>query len=269
VFLPWELLTRQEWALGWSPKQRQANGAIDPDLFWGARFAIETKPRRVAVGERQLAHLGARPRRVSVNLNPDITMPGLPAPQQPLAVHKAWAATLQASGLLDGQVNDTCLPMREVLQDGQHHASLIYLYCHGMSDNPFGGTDELLQLDEECPLTPPDLTGDANYLAAPIVFLNACQSGVPTPLAFSSFLRAFCGRGAIGLIATTHSVPITFGAHFGPELVDHYLSCQGSLATVLRGLRRDHLSRGNPVPLFYTLQCQLAFPAAALAGAHP
>lgn len=261
VFLPWELMTPQHWALGMTPAQRAKTPAIDTQRFWGARFAIETKPRGVAVGERRLVHLGARPRRVSVNLNPGIAMPGLPTPQQPIEVHKAWAAQLKGRDQLEGTVNEACRPVREVLQDGQHHASLVYLYCHGQSANPFGGTDELLELDEECALMPPDLIGDTTYAAAPVIFLNACQSGNISPLAYSSFLKEFCRRGAIGLIATTHSVPITFGAHFGPELVGRYLDCQGSLAATLQALRREHLRRGNPVPLFYTLQCQLAFPA--------
>lgn len=40
-----------------------------------------------------------------------------------------------------------------------------------------------------------------------------------------------------------------------------YLERRGSLATTLLQMRRLNLiERGNPVPLFYTLQCQLSFP---------
>jgi hypothetical protein len=154
-----------------------------------------------------------------------------------------------------------------VIQDGEHKASLIYLYCHGSAANPFGGSDELLELDEDCKLAPSNVKGEPVYAAAPVVFLNACQAGAHSPLAYSNFLKEFCRRGAIGLIATSHSVPITFGAHFGPEVVQHYLLRSGSLASTLLTLRQQHLiDRGNPVPLFYTVQCQLSFPRAAAGG---
>jgi hypothetical protein len=266
VFLPWELLTPQKWGKRWTAGQR-AKQPLQPMLFWGARFAIETTSRRVPLGERALAHLRSAPRRVSVNVNPDISVQELDDARQPQPLHQQWAARLAQASALDGQLNATCDPMREVLQNAQHQASLIYLYCHGQSAQPFGGSDERLVLDEGCPLAPGDLSGDADYAGAPIVFLNACDSGTPSPLAFASFLREFCQRGAIGLIATTNAVPITFAAHFGPQLVDRYLHCEGPLAEMLRQLRREHLARGNPVPLFYTLQCKLNFPRAAAAAA--
>jgi hypothetical protein len=53
VFLPWELLTPQEWSLAMTPKQKAANPAPNPNLFWGVRFAIETNPKSVPVGERR------------------------------------------------------------------------------------------------------------------------------------------------------------------------------------------------------------------------
>jgi hypothetical protein len=269
VFLPWELLTPQHWSLGMTAKQKQANPAPDCRRFWGVRFAVETMPKSVPVGERMRTHLKAPPR-ISVNLNPRITMTGLAVQDQPVQVQKDWAAGLQAQGLLDGPVNAGCLPMRQVLQDGEHSASLIYVYCHGSAASPFGGTDEMLQLDDECNLAPTDVQEGPAYTAAPIVFLNACQAGAHSPLAYSNFLKEFCRRGAIGLIATSHSVPITFGAHFGPEVVQHYLQRSGPMAGTLLALRRQHVvGRSNPVPLFYTLQCQLAFPPAGSAGGHP
>lgn len=261
VFLPWELLTPQHWSLAMTEAQKRNNPAPDPARFWGARFAIETVlDGAAAIGELKRAHLQA-PARVSVNVNPDISMTGLGAEAQPLQVQRTWATTLARRGLLD-RINDECQPMREVLQDGSHHASLVYLYCHGRAASPFGGADELLVLDDDCNLAPPDLIGDEPYAAAPIVFLNACQSGAHSPLAYSNFLKEFSRRGAIGLIATSHSVPITFAAHFGAEVVDRYLERKGSLASALLALRREHVAgRGNPVPLLYTLQCQLTFPS--------
>ena len=261
VFLPWELLTSQQWSKSRSPGQIKAAPVPNRALFWGARFAIETVLADAApVGERKRMHLGASPS-VSVNLNPAISMQGVPSEEQPLQVQNAWATGLDERQLLERQVNMRCLGMREVLQDAETSASLIYLYCHGSSGDALSGINEVLHLDEDCGIGPLDVRGDPLYRAAPLVFLNACQTGSHSPLAYSNFLREFNRRGAIGLIATSYSVPITFGAHFGPQVVNRYLERRGSLATTLLQMRRQHLiERGNPVPLFYTLQCQLNFP---------
>lgn len=261
VFLPWELMTPRFWSKNMTDHQRANEPPLDGLHFWGARFAIETTPRSVQTGERKLAHLRARPRRVSINLDKAIKVQGLDPERQPLALHQAWSQRLAQSSALDGETNLACQSMRGVLQNAQHQASMIYVYCHGQSAKPFGGSDERLVLEEGCPLTPRDLRGTADYRDAPIVFLNACDTGKPSPFAYASFLRQFCARGAIGLIATTNAVPITFAAHFGPQLVDRYLRCEGALAEMLRQQRREHLVRGNPVPLFYALQCELSFPA--------
>jgi hypothetical protein len=184
-------------------------------------------------------------------------------------VQRAWAERLRADGRLEG-LQDDCDAMRAVLQDADSDATLIYVYCHGSAANPFGGSDEVLQLADNCQVGPADLAGSTRYAGAPIVFLNSCQSGAHSPLAFASFLQAFRRRGALGMIAASFPVPVVFGAHFGAAVVERYLERRGSLAVALLGLRRRHLiERGNPVPLFYALQCQLSFPEPPAAGAHP
>lgn len=262
VFLPWELLYSGDWSPNFSDEQKAAN-PIDSTRFWGARFAIETSPQQgQRTSQMYAAHLASKPRRVSVNVNPTIAVTGQPPHMQPLQVHQAWADKLNRQTLLDGKVHDSCKAMRDVLQNGQHGASLIYVYCHGRANQPFGGQSELLDLDAGCRLDPSAVTAANSplYTTAPIVFLNACNTGVHSPLAYSNFLKAFQERGAIGLVATTYSVPITFAAHFGPEVVEAYLKCKGSLASSLRILRHKYLTQGNPVPLFYSLQCQLTVP---------
>ncbi len=265
VFLPWEILYPREWSSGWTDEQKAAH-PLEPAAFWGARYAIETVQRGTgSLGGLRKLQLECSPK-VSVNLNPTIDIDGVEAADKPIAVQQAWAARLGEQGRLDG-IQDECKAMRQVLQNAANDATLIYIYCHGNAANPFGGKDELLQLAEGCGLKPRDLQGDTAYRAAPIVFLNACQSGAHSPMAFSTFLKEFRRRGALGMIATSYAIPIVFGAHFGAEVVDGYLRRSGSLAVVMQGLRRRHLlERGNPVPLFYSLQCQLSFPPVRAAG---
>lgn len=255
IFLPLEILYPGDWATNPSPAIRQAHPP-DPLALWGARFAIETEKR--GVGSRIEARERHRqtPPKVSLNLNPDIGMPSLPLARQPLKVHDAWARALDGDGLLES-VNRNCEGMRNVLQDGDSAATLLYVFCHGESPNALAGVTEFLQLDDDCLLEPDDLRQGKVFAGAPIVVLNACSAGVSSPFVFNGFLKEFRRRGALGIIATSHAVPIVFGAHFGAELVRCALRPAGSLSAAMHALRRRHLLAGNPVPLLYTVQCQV------------
>jgi hypothetical protein len=255
IFLPWELLYPRPWAPNATTAMRQAH-PLRLQAFWGARFAIETEKRGIgALGELRERHRRA-PARVSMNLNPDIAVRGLKGPQQPIEVQRAWARQLEHNGMLEG-LHDDCDAMRNVLQNGDSAARLLYIYCHGDSPQPLSGANELLLLDGDCELMPEDLRHGKHFAGAPIVILNSCRGAVFSPLTFSSFLREFHGRGALGLIAASYAVPIVFAAHFGAELVRCALRPAGLLAEAMRALRCRHLLIGNPVPLFYAIQCHL------------
>jgi hypothetical protein len=264
VYLPWEILYPRPWLADFTDEQRK-QFPLDPKLFWGARFAIETVQLRNSgsLVEQRKRHLAAGPK-VSVNLHPKIVVDGLPDAEQPADVQWTWATKRLGAGVLEA-VQDNCNAMRDVLQNAKTHASLLYVYCHGSAGRPFGGGDELLELAKGCTITPAHLAGDTPFDGAPIVFLNACESAAHSPLAFSSFLKEFRRRGALGMIAASFAVPIVFGAHFGAEVAQCVLARHGSLAVALWQLRRRHLlecglAQGNPIPLFYALQCQITYP---------
>jgi len=276
VFLPWEFLYPKFRAPNMTDQQKERN-PIKREAFWGARFAIETVQGQVNVPANKwhalLLEIAALQRtqietqpRVSINLNPTIVTSAEGPVPQPIPVQVEWAARLKKDGVLD-TIQQSCKTVRSILQDCAGDPTLIYVYCHGSSPNPFGGGEEMLDLDNSCKLKPMDLGDNSTYPAAPIVFLNSCESGAYSPLTFSNFLTEFRRRGALGMIATSYSIPIVFGAHFGEEVVDCYLKRSGSLAVAMHKLRRDHLlDCYNPVPLFYSLQCQLSFPPANTPG---
>jgi hypothetical protein len=259
VFLPWELLYPV--GLPVNPVDGKAPD-IDPTRFWGTRFAIETVSQGTgSVARVREAQLAAAPA-VSVNVHPRLTTdPALHTSLEALTTE--WTGRLRADGCLHG-LQRSCTDIRTVLQRGQDRPTLIYVCCHGSSGNAAVGEDETLVLADDCELVPNDVGEDeaTPYGNGPVVFLNACQSGVCSPITLSSFLAQFRKRGALGMIATTASIPIAFGVRFGQEVVDAYLARRGSMATALLQLRRRHLLFGtipNPVPLFYALQCQLDF----------
>jgi hypothetical protein len=261
TFLPWEFLYPEHRTTNMSDEERKAD-PVKPDKFWGARFAVETETRGIgSLTKLRDEHIKARPR-VTINLNPAISIKKAAPDRQPLAVQRAWAKRLEERGMLDG-IQDSCKDVRPVVQHGVKDSTLIYVYCHGSPPDAFSGTYESLVLDAKCSLEPRDLREKPPYRSAPIIFLNSCKGGVASPLRFSGFLKEFRARGALGLIATSYSVPIAFAASFGEQVVDRYLNRNGSLGAEMLGLRRRHLiEQGNPVPLFYTLQCHLDAAAA-------
>jgi hypothetical protein len=261
LFLPWEILY---------PKQHSPNMAygqkdkVDTSLFWGSRFAIETEQR----GEGSLialrdTHLRHGPK-VSLNLNNNITINSTGPVRQPADIHSAWVGKLKKNGNAFDGVQDVCGAIRESLQIGQRYTSLIYVYCHGNAPDDLTGKSAVLELSGPgCPLEPRDLAGQAAFPGAPIIFLNACKAAVSSPQISDYFLKSFRQRGALGMIATTAAVPVLFGAHFGTEVIDAYLGRKGSLSAEMLKLRRKYLAMGNPVPLFYSLQCHLDLPFTA------
>lgn len=260
VFLPWELLYPHPWNRDFTPKQKAAH-PVRPEAFWGARLAIETLQQRGAAQVQQLIERQCRqPARVAINLDPGIAAAAAPADEQPVTAHRRWADRLRQHQQLEGW-HDDCGAMRQVLQDGDCEATLFYIYCHGAAAQ--SGMDEKLVLAAGCELDPGLVVEGGPYPSAPLVILNACETGQHSPLAFGNFLAAFRQRGALGLIAATAPVPIVFGAHFGMQLAEQCLQRTGSLAQMLYRLRREHLlERGNPVPMFYSLQCQVTYPQA-------
>lgn len=256
IFLPWEINYPGERTANMTQAQKNNNPVIR-ERFWGYRFAIETIQRGTGeLGMLRYKQANCVPV-VSLNLNPTINIPGLKIEdnKQPIAVQEAWAKRLDKQKFLS-KLRKSCDEIRDALQNASDDATLIYVYCHGDSSNLLAGSDASLTLDDDCEMRPVDLHSGSQYKNAPIIFLNACKVGAVSPITFSSFLSQFRERKALGLISPTFSIPIMFGAHFGEEVVDSYLNRQGSFSAALLELRRKHLNYGNPVPLFYSLQCQ-------------
>jgi hypothetical protein len=257
AFLPWEILNSADF--NWKyPEDIKKLNPIQPQNFWGYKLSIEC----LLVGEKQsyktpASNHESSPAYVSLNIFRTIDegfagsvgrkfLPGQShedfckelAPDIKSEIHKSGAEILKVFNALN------------------YDATLIYLLCHGQNDKPLDSSQrEKLQVDEKDFIVPEDLFVQYKYPRGPIVFLNSCSSGASSPLAFSSFLSQFRQKQALGLIATSFPVPITFGSAFGQELMRRYLKQQKSIGQALLSLRREQLANGNPVGLFYSLQC--------------
>ncbi|MBI3797522.1 MAG: winged helix-turn-helix domain-containing protein [Deltaproteobacteria bacterium] len=254
AFLPWEIFYPLPFNIAWEPEEKVKN--FDPQKLWGARFQIECllmgnggtwKPPLAA-------HMHAQPF-VSVNLNPTIDDEFRDSAFQPVQSHRNFCESLQ--GRVAHEIRQAGSDIRKMLRSPDHQATLIYLYCHGQGDQPFfEGRRELLELDQNTQIEPDFLNGSAVFPHGPIVFLNSCSSGALSPLCFSSFLSQFRAKQALGLIATICPIPAVFAAAFGQKLIERYLSGI-PLGEALLALRRELLGHGNPLGLFYSLQCHM------------
>jgi hypothetical protein len=273
AFLPWEILYPQPFSTGVPEQFRPA--PADPLKLWGYRFItsynlLETGQTNVQWGALRAAHRNGTPY-VSLNLNSTIEQAFANRPFHPIQHHRDFC-TSRLTAAHTGEVNDSPAEIYGELYAPDQQPTFLYLYCHGRNTVPFApGNVELLEIDTNVQIKPNDLSaGGADFARAPIVFLNSCTSGQPSPLSFSSFHSAFRGRKAMGIIGTAIEMPATFGAAFGCELIGRYLAGQ-PLGVAVYALRRELVGRGNPLGLFYSLQCpaEVKAPDAGQANATP
>lgn len=271
AFLPWEILYPEPFSTELPEEFRPSRP--DPRRLWGYRFVtsynlLDTGQTSVRFGELRAAHK-AGPPFVSLNLNSTIEQSFAGRPFLPIRHHKEFHAGLLA-GSQAGELNDSKGGIQRQLYAPEHQPTLLYLYCHGRNTVPFAAdNEELLEIDTDVRIGPNALrAAPGAYTRAPIVFLNSCTSGQPSPLSFSSFHSAFRGRKAMGIIGTAIEMPATFGAAFGCRLIERYLAGQ-PLGVAIYALRRELIERGNPLGLFYSLQCPAEVTAPAAATATP
>ena len=261
AFLPWEILYSRPYDVTWPDEVKAANPPPDPTRLWGYRFMInynlldqDGTPDWVTL---MAAHKSGQPY-ISLNLNPSITNTGRKF--HPITYHRNFYDQHLAVKNI-GNVYDSLSAILGQLYSNEQNATVIYLYCHGHNSVPFAADNsEMLEFAPGQPdkRLKPDALGKAPnvYARAPIVFLNSCLSAQTSPLSFSSFHAVFRKKQAMGIIGTSIEMPITFGAAFGCRLLEEYLKGV-PLGVAIYALRRELVDNGNPLGLFYSLQCPI------------
>jgi hypothetical protein len=256
ALFPWEILYPGDFNIN-MPKEEKSKIKIDAAKFWGNRFLIEyvVAPRNGSSGIPPLdEHQNGRTF-VSLNLNPTIDKEFRNRPYKPVKEHRNfYNAYLRKDKL--GELQTDSEKIKGTLLS-ESLANIIYLFCHGKSDDPFdkGGGEQLDLGDNE--IIDPDLFefGDNKYLRGPIIILNSCSSGAYSPFSFSTFHSQFIKRKALGVIGTTLPMPATFASAFGQRLILDYIKGDTAIGDVLLNLRRELFQYNNPLGLFYVLQC--------------
>jgi hypothetical protein len=242
MVFPWELLYPEHYDHG--------DGIYDPNLFWGRRFQIEsllfpdTEDEKFPEQRQQRGKLF-----VSMGVNEAIDRDWKHKNPSflPIDFHEKYCTASL------GEHRGKCLKRYNEIRAmfiEQHVGSLIYFFCHG-------NDDELKFDDVNEPLRPNSVNvGRGPYPGWPIIFLNACKAGDVSPLSFLSFRTEFRKKGAAGLLAPSFPIPTLFAAVFAKHVLDQY-ELRRPIGEILLDLRGDLLARGNPLGLWYSLQCPL------------
>ena len=258
AFFPWEILYPEEYSMYWSATLK-AQRPFDVKKLWGYRFIIdynmmpwEDEGWVPPVEE----HKGGSPF-ISFNLNPTIEQSFINKQFHPIKFHQDFFQKRITSS--SGELLQIGAAIQDKLVAVDNAATIIYLYCHGSSSIPFReNSQELLELDAHIQIPPNALNFAATYLRGPIVFLNSCLSGMQSPLSFSSFHKTFRQKRALGIIGTGIKIPGAFAAAFACRVIDVYLDSV-PLGEAMYHLRRELVDKGNPLALFYSLQCPSCF----------
>jgi antitoxin component of RelBE/YafQ-DinJ toxin-antitoxin module len=100
-------------------------------------------------------------------------------------------------------------------------------------------------------LLPPDEAGSLYLRAAPLVILNACETGTSTTLPRVSLENALFSLGARGIVMTEVSVWINLGHEVATRLIER-LGRGEAVSDALTGVRRDlYAQKNNPLGLLY------------------
>lgn len=252
AFLPWEILYPYEYNQEWPVSKKKAQ-PLRPKALWGYRFmtshyllpSINEGGYQFPITEHK-----SGPDFISLNLNKEIEDAFGNRAFKPIDFHHQF---FNSSLSKRGQLLEDPESIKEDLLAANNNATVIYLYCHGKSTTLFTAEGDELQLATGSVITPAFLD-QTKYLRGPIVILNSCSSAATSPLSFTSFLKKFRSKRAMGIIGTTIEIPATFAAAFGRKLIESYLA-GNPLGKAVYELRRDLLDRSNPLGMFYSLQC--------------
>jgi len=148
---------------------------------------------------------------------------------------------------------------------------LIYFYCHGktakLGDRGVDLLTPYLEIGQGEKLG----TGDLNALAAagkwhqerwrevpPLVFINGCHTAALSPEQLVTFVNAFAGAEAAGVIGTETAVAQPVASDFAQRFYQHLMASPAmTVGQALRQARLDLLANGNVAGLVYTAFCSM------------
>ncbi|KRE89088.1 hypothetical protein ASG87_05965 [Frateuria sp. Soil773] len=250
--VPWSLLYLTD---AWDENAVQWKG------FLGAKLIVEQIPLCNDSNRRDTRIPGIPDGlAVSLNFNSDIDVQfggGLVAVQQAY-----WHTVTESSPRIRSVARTSKADLINSLKDETLSDQIIYFYCHaeslGLGAGGGPGQSRLIMSGPE-QVTLDDLNLDApaqqKLRGAPLVFINACESGELSPLFYNGFVPYFLSKGARGVIGTECKVPALFASEWARRFFDKFL--RGSpIGETVHDLRNEFFDEGgNPLGLLYGVHC--------------
>jgi len=232
---------------------------IQPELFLGLKHIIEHTPMQADMNFPTT--ITSQPQlTVSLNLNKDIdkrmNFP-LIGNQEKYWKGRADKGKVKVITRKDGN------KLLDALADETTPDQIVYFYCHALTKglNEGGAKAAMLQFGEAADetFTLRDFLlrapNDIRLNAAPLVFLNACESAELSPLFYNGFMPYFVDKGARGMIGTECSVPALFAMDWAEKFFDQFLAGK-TIGQIFLDLRRDYFfNHNNILGLLYAVYC--------------
>jgi hypothetical protein len=238
---------------------------INPELFLGLKHIIEVAPMQPKMDFAN--NIPSRPQlTVSLNLNQEIdaqmNFPLIKNQQ------KYWEQLKQQKpiNLLTRTSGSDVL---NAFANPKTPDQITYFYCHAVSrtlgevdpktNKRYTPDDSMLQFSANQSVTFRDFRlrapNSIRLDAAPLVFLNACESAELSPLLYNGFMPYFVDKGARGMIGTECPVPALFAADWAKNFFDRFLRGE-ALGDIFLQLRRDYFyNHRNILGLLYAVYC--------------
>lgn len=252
-FFPWALLYDGDWSddPDWTPDWRD---------FWGFKHVIECLPEYSLPMARSFDPVIQVRDRLAFAF---VYNTNIDAQYGPFVANQR--TTFAESQHLDVREYQKREEFLELLRDPQAPA-LLYCYCHAKAYSPREGEDgvegSFLELSDG-PLTLRDMR-DAmlnvlpppQFLRAPLVFINACQSVRLSPYLYDGLMPFLLQLGARGVLGTEIDTPAPFAAAFAKELLERFTAGGQPLGALLLAVRHQYMhEHNNFLGLLYTLYC--------------
>ncbi len=174
-----------------------------------------------------------------------------------------WQARAAGNPVLSLRTRTTSAQLIQALNDPDTDDQIIYFYCHAQSVGLAGGGPDssTLAMGANDVVTLGRLKDDAPtdvlLKGAPLVFINACESGELSPSFYSGFVPYFMSKGARGVIGTECKMPVLFGAAFAESFFEDFLQGTSLGELVLMKRRAFYRDHSNLLGLLYGVHCNI------------
>lgn len=229
---------------------------VDPNKFWGLRFSLSVERTNDGAPVPSTFPVNPKARKVSFARYTPSEDKSVPYALE--QIHQLRKLPIPDTNLI--QV-ESGADFKQTLKLQRKELSAIIAFLHASSDE--FNAQSYMQFDNgdrvsarTLDLLRNELSGDelrsTRYLAgAPLVILNACETGPARHLPYVNFQSVLAQMGARGVVTTEVSIWMTLGHEVGTRLIAR-LGKGEAIAEALTAIRRElYAEKKNPLGLLY------------------